>query len=61
MAVDAPGPDATAYPASSQTTTARLVAQNLSDVRMACPSYLSKYNDGVIVNYNTNSFASAYF
>ena len=35
MAVGAIGLDATAYPANNQTTTARLVAQNLSDVRMA--------------------------
>ena len=44
MAVGATGLDATAYPASSQTTTGKAGAQNLSDVRMSCPSFLSKYH-----------------
>jgi hypothetical protein len=38
MAVGAAGLDATAYPANTQTMTASVVAQNLSDVRMVNPS-----------------------
>jgi hypothetical protein len=58
MAWGAVALDATAYPANSQTMTARLVAQILSDERMAESSCVRFKSVGVVVNYNTKQIAS---